>query len=143
MRHFGPSIAHFPLSANQLRFKASHIRIANRKRVEMFVAKRFHLPTRLATAAPDIAAEWHDELNPMHMYPAIIGIGHVQPVWWKCAICSHSYQMSVEKRVVRGGGCPQCVVNGKRAVADGALEGEMDSQLRPKRPVMFNMRTKY
>nr|CCC90012.1 conserved hypothetical protein [Trypanosoma congolense IL3000] len=143
MRRLGYVAAPLGLSHTAVRFKATHIRIANRKRTEMFIAKRFHLPTRLSTAAPDIAAEWHEELNPMHLYPAIIGIGHVAPVWWRCASCQHAYQMSVEKRVVRGGGCPRCAGSGSYDPNAKALEGEDNPQLRPKRPVMFNMRTKY
>ncbi|KEG15304.1 hypothetical protein DQ04_00111040 [Trypanosoma grayi] len=127
------------------RCKATFLRVANRKRVEMFVGKRFHLPTRLKTAAPEIAMEWDHDKNPMHLYPEIIGIGHVSPVWWKCAACQHSYSMSVEKRVVRGGGCPVCTAAAKNAAAptEGTLEGEAARELRPKRSVMFNMRTKY
>ncbi|KAG8349021.1 hypothetical protein TRVL_00180 [Trypanosoma vivax] len=134
-----------PLCGNSQRGKASHVRIANRKRVEMFVAQRFHLPTRLRTAAPDVAAEWDHERNPLYLYPEIVGIGHVAPVWWKCAACQHSYSMSVEKRVVRGGGCPKCTAGKSKATtgAEGELDGERMRQLRPKRPVMFNLRTKY
>ncbi|RNF19440.1 uncharacterized protein Tco025E_04141 [Trypanosoma conorhini] len=128
------------------RSKASCIRVANRKRVEMFLAKRFHLPTRLRTAAPEIAAEWDHEKNPMHLYPEIVGIGHVAPVWWRCGVCQHSFSMSVEKRVVRGGGCPACAAveagEGKAREAN-VLDGERNPDLRPKRPVMFNLRTKY
>lgn len=105
--------------AQPRRLKASFLRVANRKRVEMFLGKRFHLPTRLRTAAPEIAAEWDCEKNPMHLYPDIVGIGHVTPVWWRCAACQHSFSMSVEKRVVRGGGCPACATSSD---ADGSKE---------------------
>ncbi|RNF07038.1 hypothetical protein TraAM80_03672 [Trypanosoma rangeli] len=140
---FGSPSGHVVVSQ---RFKASYIRVANRKRVEMFLAKRFHLPTRLKTAAPEIAAEWDHEKNPMHLYPEIVGIGHVAPVWWRCGACQHSFSMSVEKRVVRGGGCPACTaVKAAEGEPKGvnALEGERNPDLRPKRPVMFNLRTKY
>ncbi|CCW60727.1 unnamed protein product [Phytomonas sp. EM1] len=148
-----------------VRFKASYISISNRKRVEMFMGKRFHLPTRLCTAAPDIAAEWNYEKNPMHLYPEIVGIGYVMPVWWKCSACGHSYEMSVEKRVVRGGGCEVCASISLKAEReepptrtrssdhgvfyevgnDGGdpLPGETNPALRPKRPAMLNLRTKY
>ncbi|ORC93728.1 uncharacterized protein TM35_000016050 [Trypanosoma theileri] len=131
-----------------VRQKASYLRVANRKRVEMFLGKRFHLPTRLQTAAPDIAQEWDHDKNPMHLYPEIVGIGYVAPVWWKCSTCQHSFSMSVEKRVVRGGGCPQCEMQETTndiAIKEGEnlLEGEENKELRPKRPVMFNLRTKY
>ncbi|PWV11039.1 hypothetical protein C3747_63g80 [Trypanosoma cruzi] len=140
---FGTHSGHLVMSR---RFKASYIRVANRKRVEMFLAKRFHLPTRLKTAAPEIAAEWDHEKNPMHLYPEIVGIGHVTPVWWRCVACQHSFLMSVEKRVVRGGGCPACAAAkaaGGGRKEESTLEGERNPDLRPKRPVMFNLRTKY
>ena len=146
-----------------LRGRASSIRIANRKKVEMFVGKRYHLPTRLRTAAPDIALEWDYEKNPMHLYPEIVSIGFMQPVFWKCRTCDHSYKMSVEKRVVRGGGCPRCaeremnrsmvhntaLLEQSLAGEAGAerqptlLPGEENRALRPKRTTVLNIRTKY
>lgn len=149
----------------QYRHGALRIRIANRKRVEMFVGTRFHLPTRLRTAAPDIAAEWDYERNPGHEYPEILGIGHMAPVWWKCGMCEHPYRMSIEKRVVRGGGCDRCAEVAETALAtqpadvdssgldaedegmalprDSLLKGEKDPAMRSKRSTMLNMRTKY
>lgn len=138
---------------------ASFFKIANRKKVEMFVGSRFHAPTRLKTAAPDIAAEWDWERNPGHLFPAIVGIGHMDTVWWRCGSCDTPYQMSVEKRVVRGGGCPFCKASAKSdrgRLKDEEEEGEMmddrlgskldgerDPSLRAKRPPMFGIRTKY
>lgn len=90
------------------RYKSSHIKIANRKKVEMFIGQRFHIPTRLRTAAPDIAAEWDSHKNPGHLYPEVVGVGCMDPMWWICQHCQHSFCMSPEKRVVRGGGCPNC-----------------------------------
>ncbi|CCW66466.1 unnamed protein product [Phytomonas sp. Hart1] len=149
-----------------VRYRASYFYISNRKRVEMFMGKRFHLPTRLRTAAPDIASEWNYEKNPMHIYPEIIGIGYVMSVWWKCSKCGHVYEMSVEKRVVRGGGCEICAVGllkedkekkesqkDRESLEDSVfhevgnegdpLPGEANTALRPKRPAMLNIRTKY
>jgi hypothetical protein len=143
---------------SSLRNKSTTIRIANRKKVEMFVGKRFHLPTRLRTAAPDIALEWDYEKNPMHLYPEIVGIGYMQPVYWVCKDCGHSFQMSVEKRVVRGGGCSECAERAlneslspsaafmEAASAEGKpvlLPGEENRALRPKRSTVLNLRTKY
>ncbi|KAG5467967.1 hypothetical protein LSCM4_01054 [Leishmania orientalis] len=171
----GPSVGNALQSSIQytlcvpLRHKASTIRVANRKKVEMFVGKRYHLPTRLRVAAPDIAAEWDHEKNPMHLYPDIVSIGYMYPVHWKCQGCANSYQMSVEKRVVRGGGCPVCedrelnrsmalntaamdTGSAHRGEADAPSEGVMpppllpgeeNRALRPKRTTMLNLRTKY
>ncbi|CBZ30436.1 conserved hypothetical protein [Leishmania mexicana MHOM/GT/2001/U1103] len=150
------------------RHKASTIRIANRKKVEMFVGKRYHLPTRLRVAAPDIAAEWDHEKNPMHLYPDIVSIGYMHPVYWKCQRCANSYEMSVEKRVVRGGGCPVCEdrelsrsmafntaamdagsAHAREADVESGgatpslLPGEVNPSLRPKRTTVLNLRTKY
>ncbi|KAG5494059.1 hypothetical protein JKF63_01893 [Porcisia hertigi] len=157
-----------PVLLMPVRYKSSTIRIANRKKVEMFVGKRYHLPTRLRTAAPDIAVEWDYGKNPMHLYPDIVSIGYMYPVYWKCQTCANSYQMSVEKRVVRGGGCPVCedrersrstacdtaptTAGGARSggadVGGGGatlplLPGEENRSLRPKRTTMLNLRTKY
>lgn len=153
-----------------VRERSSTIRIANRKKVEMFVGKRFHLPTRLRVAAPEIAAEWDHAGNPKHLYPEIIGIGYMYPVRWKCSSCLGLYEMSVEKRVVRGGGCPHCEEavqqklmeentmtlgnlpnhrnenTGEDAAVKTGMEllpGEQNKSLRPKRSTMLNIRTKY
>lgn len=99
------------------RHRSSHIKIANRKKVEMFIGQRFHVPTRLRTAAPDIAAEWDSHKNPGHLYPEIVGVGCMDPMWWKCQRCQHSFCMSPEKRVVRGGGCPNCRLAALKGVA--------------------------
>ncbi|GET92394.1 hypothetical protein, conserved [Leishmania tarentolae] len=174
VRSVGPCVAsslgHSTASALHapVRHKASTIRIANRKKVEMFVGKRYHLPTRLRVAAPDIAAEWDQEKNPLHLYPDIVSIGYMYPVFWKCGKCTNSYEMSVEKRVVRGRGCPVCedrelsasmafntaamnAGNAHSREADIAsvaatpplLPGEKNRSLRPKRTTMLNLRTKY
>lgn len=125
----------------------------------MFMGQRFHVPTRLRTAAPDIAEEWDAEKNPGHLYPEIVGVGHMEPVWWKCKRCHHRFSMSVEKRVVRGGGCPACIqllqqrphnstkqlrsAEATTEVEEDELSGERNPALRAKRQPMFTIRTKY
>lgn len=139
----------------QHRYRSKNIKIANRKKVELFVATRFHLPTRLRTAAPDVAAEWDYDRNPGFKFPETVGIGHMEPVWWKCRRCGCSYEMSVEKRVVRGGGCDCCAApknslthgearDERPAVrAEALLDGELNPALRSKRSTVLNTRTKY
>ena len=83
------------------RYKSKSVRIANRLRVERFQAVRYTLPTRLDTAAPQIAAEWDFEKNPMNQYPQIVSAGSVHDAWWLCAACGCSFAMSPEKRVLR------------------------------------------
>eukprot|EP00796_Vickermania_ingenoplastis_P007366 gene7366-5182_t len=103
------SQAHLGLQVSVCMSSSPTVRWAALSKVEMFVGKRFHAPTRLRTAAPDIAAEWDYTKNPGHVFPDIVGVGHMEPVWWKCKECGVSYEMSVEKRVVRGHGCPSCL----------------------------------
>ncbi|CAD2214876.1 Probable Zinc-ribbon domain containing protein, putative [Angomonas deanei] len=126
-----------------LRFKASHVKIANRKKVEMFEGKRFQVPTRLRTAAPLIAMEWNYKRNKGFSYPEIIGIGSMEPVWWECSKCGEEFEMSCEKRVVRGKGCPRCSANPPPPAEEELLDGEKNAALQPKRPMMLNIRTKY
>lgn len=104
----------------------------------------------------------------MHLYPDIVSIGYMHPVYWKCQRCANSYEMSVEKRVVRGGGCPVCEdrelsrsmafntaamdagsAHAREADVESGgatpslLPGEANPSLRPKRTTVLNLRTKY
>lgn len=59
----------------------------------------------LATRYPELAAEWHKELN------SDISPFNVQPmsnksVWWQCPY-GHAYKMPIHQRVARGSGCPK------------------------------------
>lgn len=139
------------------RFKSMKIRVANRMTTERFHATRFILPTRLDAAAPTIAEEWDFDKNPMHVYPKIVGVASLTPVWWVCKECNESFQASPEKRVLRGFGCPHCLDRSrkeshenekhhqKRARKGQALErlpGENDTTLKPKR-FQLSQRTQY
>ena len=69
----------------------------------------------LATTEPDIAAQWHDELNG-ELTPQSITAGSHKKVWWKCAE-GHVWRASVYSRTGKQRrGCPVCagVAVGKR-----------------------------
>jgi DNA-directed RNA polymerase subunit RPC12/RpoP len=84
------------------------VKIANRRRVEGFLGSKFISPTRLATAAPQIAEEWNFDRNPAHIYPKLISVAALAKYWWKCSACGHSFEETTERRVLRGHGCPRC-----------------------------------
>lgn len=64
----------------------------------------------LATAAPDVASEWHPEKNG-GLNPSDVTRSSGKRVWWKCRL-GHEWQARVGDRV-RGIGCPYC--SGRRA----------------------------
>ena len=105
--------------------KTTFVFIANRKKVELSRAMKYILPTRLSAASPEIAAEWDYDRNSTFLYPDILPIGSLKPVWWKCAKCQHSFECSAEKRIVRGAGCPACSVT---AEAERSMRPHLSSE---------------
>ena len=59
----------------------------------------------LGDCYPDLLKDWDYEKNIFSPYE--ISFNSKRKVWWKCPK-NHSYQMSVQKRAVRGFGCPVC-----------------------------------
>ena len=61
----------------------------------------------LATKRPDIAQQWHEELNG-DLTPSDVTPGSHKKVWWKCSV-GHSWQAVVYSRTTkRAHGCPVC-----------------------------------
>lgn len=58
---------------------------------------------------PDIAKEWHPELNKW-LKPGDIAVGSHQKVWWKC-VKGHEWQASPNHRTSKERGCPYCCAN--------------------------------
>lgn len=67
----------------------------------------------LASAFPDIAAEWDAEKN-NGLMPDGIMPGSSKKVWWRCPR-GHSYRAAVYTRSIVGHGCPYCA--GRRVLA--------------------------
>lgn len=60
----------------------------------------------LATTRPDIAADWHPTKNG-DLKPTDVTKGRRDMIWWKCHICGHEWQDSLNHRN-RGRGCSCC-----------------------------------
>jgi len=60
----------------------------------------------LAAAAPQIAAQWHPDLNGERSPQAVAPRSHVR-AWWRCAR-GHVWQATVVSRTKSGSGCPVC-----------------------------------
>lgn len=67
--------------------------------------------TDLATALPDVAAQWHFERNGLLM-PEDVTPGSKKRVWWRCEK-RHEWQATIESRS-KGRGCPVC--SGRKVV---------------------------
>ena len=66
----------------------------------------------LSAVRPDIAEEWHPELN-FNLTPESVTIGSNEEIWWKCKSCSHDWRTPVYSRGGRmGTGCPACSISG-------------------------------
>ena len=60
----------------------------------------------LATTRPDIAADWHPTKNG-DLKPTDVTKGRRDMIWWKCHVCGHEWQDSLNHRN-RGRGCSNC-----------------------------------
>ena len=80
-----------------------------------YCSNRLILPGEndLATAYPELAAEWDAEQNGV-LSPTALPAGTTKKVWWRCNK-GHSWCAAVSSRV-RGAGCPVCT--GKVIVAE-------------------------
>ena len=89
-----------------------YITFRGRRRMQAIEAEQWGIRSKLAVVDSQVASEWDYEKNPMSKYPAIIPASAIEPFWWKCSKCEHSYQMAPERRVLRGIGCPSCGAHG-------------------------------
>ena len=55
---------------------------------------------------PNLATEWHPRLNGT-LRPENISYKSNKKVWWKCSVCGHEWQATVNHRS-SGRGCPEC-----------------------------------
>lgn len=60
----------------------------------------------LATISPELASEWHPELNG-DLLPSMVAPNTAKKVWWLC-LEGHHYQATVGNRNNLGRGCPTC-----------------------------------
>lgn len=61
----------------------------------------------LAIERPDLAEEWHPELND-GLTPDDVTTGSEKKVWWLCPEHNHAYEAQVKARANQGTGCPIC-----------------------------------
>ena len=71
----------------------------------------------LAAVFPQLAQEWHPEKNGA-MTPWDVTARSTKSVWWRCGR-GHEWQAQVNKRSVRGQGCPYC--SGRRVSPEHCL----------------------
>lgn len=79
---------------------------------------RTHYDDSLLARYPEIAAEWHQNLN------AKLKASDVRPhsnklVWWKGAKCGHFWNEAITARTTNNSGCPMC--SGHRFCAENSL----------------------
>jgi very-short-patch-repair endonuclease len=88
----------------------------------------------LAVKRPDIAVEWHIEMN-KSLSPDEVTYGSAKAVWWQCPKSElHVYEAPVKRRTTNGSGCPFCA--GKQVCADNSLEAlrpELSEEWHPSR----------
>ncbi len=97
----------------------------------------------LKTMYPDVAKEWNYMLN-NGLSPEDVSYGSSKKVWWTCPN-KHNYDQSINKRTLRGSGCPIC--SGHRIIAGindfGTLYPTVAAEWHPtkngdKKPEMFS-----
>lgn len=72
------------------------------------VGSRVSVTNSLATTYPNIASEWHPELNG-NLTPKMVTFGSGKRVYFQCPVSpSHVYRMRIVDRTVNGVLCPFC-----------------------------------
>lgn len=62
----------------------------------------------LETLRPDLAAQWHPNLNE-EWTPSMVTLGSDRVVWWQCPVNpEHIWRAKIQPRVKRDVGCPDC-----------------------------------
>ena len=95
-------------AATAARHASVKVAFSGTRKMEFFAARQFGFLSRLSVAAPRVAAEWDYERNPSSLFPDHVCTASLVPAWWRCARCGNRFQMSPERRTVRGRGCPEC-----------------------------------
>jgi hypothetical protein len=86
----------------------------------------------LADLHPELLDEWDYEKN-NGLTPQMFKAGSTQKVWWKCAVCGHSWKTDINHRAKGHTGCPVCFrrnnKGGKHAEAKRIFQYSKDWQL--------------
>lgn len=68
---------------------------------------------------PEVAKEWHPTKNDP-LTPDMVTPGCNKRVWWRCSVCGHEWQTSVNHRTSSSGrgptGCPKCAARLKMEI---------------------------
>ena len=64
----------------------------------------------LASNRPDLALQWHPDLNGRHR-PETVTVGSMRWIWWTCPTCTHPYRARVLHRVRGNSRCPTCTLS--------------------------------
>ena len=82
---------------------------------------------------PDVAKEWHPELNTLDINALTVSSG--VEAWWLCGECGKEWKTRVVQRTTKGNGCPRCnrgeTVDLRKypialAMVDAALNNDLD-----------------
>jgi predicted RNA-binding Zn-ribbon protein involved in translation (DUF1610 family) len=96
------------------------VRKTNRYECAVCTGRVIVKSTSLQTLYPNLAKEWHPTLNG-ELTPLQVSPIYSKKIWWKCPKGEdHIYSSVLNKRSVRGDGCPMC--NGKTVVKSNCLE---------------------
>lgn len=68
----------------------------------------------------DLMQEWDWEAN-ADLDPTKLTIGSSQKIWWKCKVCGHSWKASVNDRVSKSSGCPNCAKHIRTSFPEQAI----------------------
>jgi hypothetical protein len=83
---------------------------------KIYIRKEIDPTKSLLVTFPEVAAQWHSELNGV-LTPDLVTAGSGKKVWWKCSN-QHEFNRSIYTQV-RFQNCPYC--SGKRASQENNL----------------------
>lgn len=71
---------------------------------------------------PHLVEEWDYTKNNKYT-PDRISYGSEQKVWWKCFVCSYSWEAAPNSRTYNKSGCPKCAKNHMSGISQEWLDG--------------------
>ncbi|MGV8847749.1 zinc-ribbon domain-containing protein [Tessaracoccus sp.] len=80
----------------------------------------------LATRRPDLAAQWHPQLN--DRTAANVTAGTAYQAWWFGPECGHAWQAAIYARA-NGNGCPDCWASAKESRQETELRSHLAAHL--------------
>ena len=79
-----------------------------RKKGSYLFFRKYSTDFSTTNLRPDLEKNWDYEKNTIS--PSEISLGSHKKVYWKCAICGHTWITMMFNRTTHKAGCPKCAI---------------------------------